>query len=212
VSEESDWADAIREAIARSLDGVHTSIPAKVTQYIPAIQQCAVEPVIAGMPPLEDVPVQWPRGGGYFVHLPLTAGDHVLLTFCEQDFGPWRLSGSAQAPALLRRHGLFAYAVPGAAPDTSPIIPAATLTGAAIGAETGVIIQVGTANAQVGPLGVAALPVMTAAEFTALMASFVATLNTHTHVCAAPGAPSGPPVPTSTPPSAVGSGVLLVSS
>lgn len=180
MSDQGIWAEAIRGAIARSLDGVHTSIPARVTSYTAALQQCAVEPVIAGMPPLEDVPVLWPRGGGYFMHLPLAAGDHVLLTFCEQDFGPWRLSGQAMAPALLRRHGLFAYALPGAAPDIAPLVSPVALTGAAIGNDTGVVLQLSATSAQIGPAGIGALPVLTAAEMngilTALQSAVAATV------------------------------------
>lgn len=212
MTEQGDWAEAIRGAIARSLDGVHTAIPAKVTSYTAPLQQCAVEPVIAGMPPLEDVPVLWPRGGGYFMHLPLAAGDWVLLVFCEQDFSPWRLSGSAMAPALLRRHGLFSYALPGAAPDVSPLASAAALTGAAIGSDAGVIVQVGSSAVQIGPAGVGALPVLTASEFSSLMSTLTLWLSTHTHTSAAPGSPTTPPVVPPTAPSAVGSTVLKVSS
>lgn len=177
MTEQGDWAETIRGAIARSLDGVHTSIPAKIKSYTAALQQCAVEPVIKGMPPLEDVPVLWPRGGGFFVHLPLTAGDHVLLVFCEQDFSPWRLSGSALAPAHLRRHGLFAYAIPGAAPDIAPLISAAALTGAAIGKDGGTIVQVGSSDVQIGPAGVGALPVLTAAEMNTIGAALISAIT-----------------------------------
>lgn len=214
MTEQGDWAEAIRGAIARSLDGVHTAIPAKVTSYTAPLQQCAVEPVIAGMPPLEDVPVLWPRGGGYFMHLPLAAGDWVLLVFCEQDFSPWRLSGSAMAPALLRRHGLFSYALPGAAPDVSPLASAAALTGAAIGSDAGVIVQVGSSAVQIGPSGVGALPVLTASEFSTLLGTLTTWLSTHVHT--APAGVAGGPTsfPTVAPPatSAVGSTVLKVAS
>jgi hypothetical protein len=212
MTEQGDWAETIRGAIARSLDGVHTSIPAKVKSYDAALQQVAVEPVIKGMPAMQDVPVAWPRGGGFFVHLPLAAGDHVLLVFCEQDFSPWRLSGNAMAPAILRRHGLFSYAVPGASPTIAPLATASTLTGAAIGKDVGLIVQVGVNDVQIGPLGVGALPVLTAAEFTSLLATLTTWLSTHTHTSAAPGSPTTPPVVPPTAPSAVGSSVLKVGS
>jgi hypothetical protein len=166
------WPEVIFGAIAHALDGVHTSIPAKVKSYFPLLQQVAVEPVIEGMPSLEDVPVLWPRGGGYMLHMPLAAGDHVLLTFCEADFSPWRLSGSAMAPALLKRHGLFAYAQPGAAPDITPMLAPSLLTGAAFGKDglTGPVVQATGSKVVVGlPAAVPALPVMTAAEVTILL-------------------------------------------
>jgi hypothetical protein len=168
-SRQGDWAEAIKGAIANSLDGLHTAIPAKVLSYLAPVQQCAVEPVIAGMPELDDVPVLWPRGGGYYIHLPLAAGDHVLLVFCERDFGPWRLSGLAMAPAQLKRHGLFAYAVPGAAPDVDPLLSPSLLSGAAIGEDgpTGNVVQISPAGVTAGPAAGPHLPVGTAVEINA---------------------------------------------
>jgi hypothetical protein len=166
------WPELIHGAIARSLDGVHTAIPAKVISYLPLLQQVKLTPVIDSMPALEDVPVLWPRGGGYCLHMPLAAGDHVLVVFCEQDFSPWRLSGSAMAPALLKRHGLFAYAIPGAAPDVQPLVVPALLTGAALGEDspTGTVVQVTSGKCVVGlPVAVPALPVVTALELTTLL-------------------------------------------
>jgi hypothetical protein len=169
---EVTWPELIHGAIARSLDGVHTAIPARVTSYLPLLQQVSLVPVIASMPALEDVPVLWPRGGGYMLHMPLAAGDHVLVVFCEQDFSPWRLSGSAMAPALLKRHGLFAYAIPGAAPDIEPMLTPLLLTGAALGEDspTGTVVQVASGKCTVGlPVAAPQLPVATAAELTILL-------------------------------------------
>ncbi len=206
------WEDIIKGAIERSLDGVHTAIPAKVSSYLPALQQCVCQSVIEGMPILEDVPVLWPRGGGAFLHFPLESGDSVLLVFCEQDFSPWRLSGGVQAPALLRRHGLFAYAIPGAAPDIAPLIYPAALKGPAFGEDAGTVVQVASGVAKVGVAIGPGLPVLTAFEFTALMDTLVTWLSTHTHTSAAPGSPTTMPIDPPTPPSAVGSAVLGVTS
>ena len=149
------WAEAIKASIERSLDGLHTSIPAEVTDYLPLLQQCSVAPVIDGMPELHDVPVAWPRGGGHTMYMPLEAGDSVLLIFCEQDFGPWRLLGSAQAPAILRRHGLFAYAIPGAATDLAPLLSPSILSGSYLGEDgpggTVVNVDSGVVNLGVFP-------------------------------------------------------------
>jgi hypothetical protein len=46
--------------------------------------------------------------------MPLEAGDHVWIMFAEADFAAWRVSGSKGEPALLRRHGIFPFAIPGA--------------------------------------------------------------------------------------------------
>lgn len=198
----ASWEEVIRRAIERSLDGLHTSIPAKVTDYLPLLQQCSVEPVIEGMPELTDVPVAWTRGGGHAQWGPLEAGDHVLLIFCEQDFGPWRLLGSASAPAQLRRHGLFAYALPGAAPDLSPLLGPTLLDGSTIGEDGpgGNVVNVGSAGVNLG-----AFPFTQQVALAALVDAFNSALavwaSTHTHLGNL-GAPTGPPVvppPTASP-------------
>jgi hypothetical protein len=148
----TDWADIIRDSIRHSLDGVHTSVPATVTGYLPLLQVATCQPVVEGMPEIPDVPVCWPRGGGYGLHMPLEAGDTVLLVFAEQDFGPWRLTGSAQAPALLRRHGLYSVAIPGGAPDISPMLSPALYSGAVLGQDSvgGTVLHVSDAGVEVG--------------------------------------------------------------
>jgi hypothetical protein len=181
IDTSSAWAELLHAAIARSLDGVHTSIPARVASYLPLLQQIACEPVIEGMPKLEDVPVLWPRGGGYMQHFPLAAGDHVLLVFCEADFNPWRLSGSALAPAMLKRHGLFAWALPGAAPDVAPMLVPSLLAGAAFGEDspTGTVVQVAGGKCTVGlPVGAPQLPVVTSLEITTILGVLKTALTT----------------------------------
>jgi hypothetical protein len=172
MTSDPKWPEVIHESIKRSLDGVHTAIPAIVSTYNAALQQVAVQPVIDGMPPLEDVPVAWPRGGGHFLHMPIIPTDAVLLVFCEQDFNPWRLGGIPLAPALLRRHGLFAYAIPGAAPDLSPIASAATYPGAVLGLDGGFIVHVGATGVDLG-----AYPATQAVALAAVVDSILSSLQ-----------------------------------
>lgn len=68
------------------------------------------------VPELQDVPVCQPSAGGYFIHLPMAAGDPVLVLFCEQDPTAWLETGEANTrPPDLTRHGLFPVAMPGPA-------------------------------------------------------------------------------------------------
>ena len=142
---DTDLVEVVKGGIERSLDGLHTSIPATVTAYNATLQQCSVQPVIEEMPELHDVPVAWPRGGGHYLHLPLAEGDSVLCVFCEADFGPWRLLGTQQAPAQLRRHGLYAYAIPGAATDLEPLLTPTLFGGAILGKDAGMQVRVDSA-------------------------------------------------------------------
>lgn len=66
---------------------------------------------------IEDVPVCFPRGGGYFVSFPIKAGDYVLLVFADRALDLWLENGGIVDPVLLRRHSVKdAIAIPGVYP------------------------------------------------------------------------------------------------
>lgn len=50
------------------------------------------------VPPIGNVPVQMPRGGGFSVTLPLKKGDEGFLVFSDTCFDDWWLNGQANAP------------------------------------------------------------------------------------------------------------------
>jgi hypothetical protein len=96
----------------------------------PEVEISVREPVVdedgavatEALPLISDVPVLWPGGGGFHVHLPLAAGDHVLLVFSDLATGVWRSSGQQSDPGDLRRHHLsYCFAIPCVRPDSSPI-------------------------------------------------------------------------------------------
>lgn len=130
--------EVLYDAIESRLLELHTAIPGRVVSYDSAKQTAEVEPVVLRAEPREDggrtltplpvipnVPVQWPRGGGYALHFPLKAGDHVLLVFSEAAIGHWRSSGELAPPGDLRRHSLgYPVAIPGIAPESAPIADA----------------------------------------------------------------------------------------
>lgn len=107
---------------------VHTAIGARVisrsggTVDVRPLVQRAVPRVDGGvlledLPVVRSVPIVWPRGGGFFVELPLEAGDDVLLVCSEADLGRYLDTGEAGAPIDHRRHHLAsAVAFPGLVP------------------------------------------------------------------------------------------------
>ena len=131
-------AQLLRDAITSRLLDVHVALPAVVESYDASKQTCEATPVVkrtvfdeAGekiqeeLPKITNIPVIWPRGGGFFATLPLEKGDHVILLFNEAAIGPWRDSGEISEAGDLRRHGLgYPVALPGIAPDSSPIADA----------------------------------------------------------------------------------------
>lgn len=131
MAENPNLAELIADAITSRLLDVHVAMPGRVKSYDRETQTAEVIPVIKNAAPMRDgsteleelpvlpnVPVKWPRGGGYYMHFPLAPGDHVLLIFCEAAIAQWRETGEVSPPGDLRRHSLsYPYAVPGVAPD-----------------------------------------------------------------------------------------------
>jgi len=71
------------------------------------------------MPLLVDVPVVWPRAGGFCLTFPIAAGDEVLVVFASRCIDAWHQSGGVQAQAEQRKHDLSdAFAI--LAPTSSP--------------------------------------------------------------------------------------------
>jgi hypothetical protein len=115
--DEPSWIDLLRACQNQLADRIHTALPGIVQSYDVATQTATVQLAVqlrgATVPALADVPVVHPGGAAAFLHIPLAANDTVLVVFSEEDFGPWLVSGSVSAPAVLARHGLHAVAIPG---------------------------------------------------------------------------------------------------
>jgi hypothetical protein len=189
-------AALLRRALENRLLDLHTALPGRVEKYDATKQVADVQPVVkkptrdaAGtrtfveLPVIRNVPVVWPRAGGFSLHLPMTKGDHVLLVFSEWDHSQWRQTGATSKPAWLELHGLsFPYAVPGIGPNASPI--------AATDAPAGVAALNGPGDIRLGG---------TSADFLALaqktqqaLDDIVTWAKTHTHATAGTGTPSPP--------------------
>ena len=50
------------------------------------------------VPPIINVPILIPRGGGFSVTLPLKQGDQGMLIFCDTCFDSWWVNGQTAAP------------------------------------------------------------------------------------------------------------------
>lgn len=115
--DEPTWPEILAAASAKALRGVHTALPGRVKDYDVATQTAQVQLAVhldgLEVPPLKDVPVCWPGGSEGFLHVPLAAGDTVLVLFAEEDFSRWFDTGSVSPPQVLARHGLHAIAIPG---------------------------------------------------------------------------------------------------
>jgi protein gp138 len=110
-------AEILQATIETSHARIHKSLPARVVSYDVATQHCSAQILVQidgeTISPLQDVPVCWPGGAAGFLHVPLEAGDNVLLVFCDEDYSKWWETGSISPPLVQQRHGLHPIAIPG---------------------------------------------------------------------------------------------------
>lgn len=109
-------AELARAGVKAGLSTVWTSLPGKVVSYDPDTKLAVVEAMVHdgdAPPPFPDVPVKFPRGGGYRLVWPLAAGDEVTLIFHALDPSRFRASAEQGAANIRRRHGIYPIAMPG---------------------------------------------------------------------------------------------------
>lgn len=96
-SREPELFDCIETVADGMLNELHTSMPGKIVKYDNTTMLADVQPMLArtyvdeegndvnyDYPVITDVPIQFPRGAGFFVSFPLTAGDLVWLSFSQR--------------------------------------------------------------------------------------------------------------------------------
>ena len=117
--------DALRERQASIKIRCH--VPGIVQSYDAAQQTVTVQVAIresliledgtekwVDIPLLLDVPIVFPRAGGYVLTLPITHGDEVLVCFGDSCIDAWWQNGGVQNQIDIRRHDLSdAFAIPG---------------------------------------------------------------------------------------------------
>ena len=111
-------SEILRAIMEARVADIHVACPGRVVSYDRDKQVANVRPMVKRLVPtpgdVEDVPeelpevphvrVIWPRGGGYFCHLPLTEGDEGLLVFQTRDPSEWSRTGEVSEPADVRLH------------------------------------------------------------------------------------------------------------
>ena len=91
--------------IVESFDAVRqtVSVQPALTENI----QIGEEAVKAtALPILTDIPIYFPRAGGYSITLPVKKGDECLLVFADMCIDGWWQSGGVQDQMETRRHDL----------------------------------------------------------------------------------------------------------
>ena len=92
-SREPTFPEAVDHIVWSVLKGLHTCTPGKVESYdatqckadvLPLVKRVYDDGTEVAFPVIPAVPVVWPRTSNAFLHLPLAAGDGVLLVFSER--------------------------------------------------------------------------------------------------------------------------------
>ena len=199
-------AQVIDRFISSRLASLHTSMPAIVQSYDKETQTVEVQPAIKNvytnedeeeqvesLPLLVDVPVVFPRAGGFFVSFPIVKGDSVLVVFGERSMDQWQGTGKESDPGDLRRFSLSdAVAIPGVFPSTAPLKDAH--------GENMVMGKDEGAQIHLKPNGEVHLAEEDASDFVALAAKVKASIDAlqvahdlHTHLTTATVGPSAVP-------------------
>ena len=127
-----DPEESLRMALESYASQLWTALPASVVSVNLAAQTVSVQPTIQGsvadpagnvrqvnLPLLVDVPLVWPKAGGFALTFPVAPGDEVLVVFACRCIDSWWQSGGIGAPAEARMHDLsdgFAILAPTSQP------------------------------------------------------------------------------------------------
>ena len=114
-----DPEESLRMALDSYAAQLWTALPGVVTAVDLGKQTVSVQPAIQGsvsnpdgsvqnvnLPVLVDVPLTWPKAGGFALTFPVKAGDEVLVVFSARCIDLWWQSGGVGVQAEARMHDL----------------------------------------------------------------------------------------------------------
>ncbi len=102
-------------AIADTVKRLRTAMPGRVVSFDPDKQTVVAQPMTrlvkadgtgVDLPPLGDVPVQFPEAGGFALTFPIEAGDEGVILIADRCIDGWWQSGQPSDPMDFRLHDL----------------------------------------------------------------------------------------------------------
>lgn len=115
-------AENIKRGVETRLKDLHTAMPGIIESFDPETQLASIQPAVkrifktreenievlnpTDLPLLINVPVIYPRGGGFSMTFPVKQGDECLLVFCERSIDNWHETGKVREPGAKRFHSL----------------------------------------------------------------------------------------------------------
>jgi len=129
----TDEEDAFRAMLESHQAGLWTALPCLIDSVDLTEQTVSAQPTIKGtvknqdgtttevdLPLLVDVPVMFPRAGGFALTFPIAEGDECLVVFASRCIDSWWQSGGIQSQAEKRMHDLsdgFCFLAPTSQPN-----------------------------------------------------------------------------------------------
>jgi len=184
--------DVLEAAVNQQLNRLRVGLPGIVITYDSVTQIASVRPALTDLggellPIITQVPVIFPRSGGFAITWPLLPGDEVWILFGERSIDRFVALGGYQQPDNPRRFDWTdAVAIPGISPKTSPI---ETASGSAMVLGT----RQGTSQIEITPalirLGAQANDFVALAQLVLNeLGNIVNAFNTHVHTGVTTGA------------------------
>ncbi len=136
VSRSPTMAEVLRLAVEYHTRDLWTALPGKIDKFNASNQIADVKPLVQNLTATEDgeelaeplpiipnVPVWWPRSGGFYTTFPVKAGDFCLLIFFSRSIDKYlEGDGEDQDPGDFRTHDLTdAIALMGFSPKSQAI-------------------------------------------------------------------------------------------
>ena len=205
LSRTPDLAEVLRVAMDNRLSDLHVALPGRVEKYDLAQQSADIKPlikrafqtadgveVLEALPVIPQVPIVFPRAGGFFISLPVKKGDLVTLLFCERSIDKYtKGTGKDTDPVDLRQHEMIdAVAFPGFYPF-SEAIEEASESDMVIGYDGGMQMTIDDAGAMaLAAVGAAKQAVALATKTESELSKIQTAHNTHIHVTTATVGPT----------------------
>jgi len=174
VSGTPELADLLQDAATQALFELHTAMPGQIVSvYADGNRQFAdVRPCLRralateedqaqplaeeDLPVLPRVPIGYPQGGGFFVSLPMAAGDFVLLVFAERSIDRWIATAkkSSQGTVSTGDVGMHtldgAIALPLGPAPSGELLEGVSATDLVIGKSGGLVLTMSASLIQLG--------------------------------------------------------------
>lgn len=126
-------AQLLKLAVDNRLLDVHTALIGRIEKYDPSSQLADIQPVLRraiktqegidqeDLPLLVDVPVIFPRAGGFFLSLPIQPGDYVQVIFNESSIDGFITASTPTIESAGRFTLQGAVAIPGIFPQSASL-------------------------------------------------------------------------------------------